>query len=29
MEEIAILVIMTPIVYPVVTGLGYDGSGSG
>ena len=25
MEEIAILVIMTPIVYPVVTGLGYDG----
>lgn len=25
MDEIAILVIMTPIVYPVVTGLGYDG----
>ena len=25
MEEIAILVIMTPIVYPVVTALGYDG----
>jgi tripartite ATP-independent transporter DctM subunit len=25
MEEIAILVIMTPIVYPVVIGLGYDG----
>ena len=25
MEEIAILVIMTPIVYPIVTGLGYDG----
>jgi tripartite ATP-independent transporter DctM subunit len=25
MEEIAILVIMTPIVYPIVIGLGYDG----
>jgi tripartite ATP-independent transporter DctM subunit len=25
MEEIAILVIMTPIVYPLVTALGYDG----
>jgi TRAP-type C4-dicarboxylate transport system permease large subunit len=25
MEEIAILVIMTPVVYPVVIGLGYDG----
>jgi tripartite ATP-independent transporter DctM subunit len=25
MEEIAILVIMTPIVYPIVTALGYDG----
>lgn len=25
MEELAILVIMTPIVYPVVIGLGYDG----
>ncbi|QSB16616.1 TRAP transporter large permease [Natronosporangium hydrolyticum] len=25
MDEIAILVIMTPIMYPIVTGLGYDG----
>ena len=25
MDEIAILVIFTPIMYPVVTGLGYDG----
>ena len=25
MDEIAILVIMTPIVYPLVTQLGYDG----
>ena len=25
MDEIAILVIMTPIIYPVVIGLGYDG----
>jgi TRAP-type C4-dicarboxylate transport system permease large subunit len=25
MDEIAILVIMTPVMYPIVTSLGYDG----
>jgi tripartite ATP-independent transporter DctM subunit len=29
MDEIAILVIMTPMIYPVVIGLGYDGAASG